>query len=475
MTRTRWIGLILILLSSGISILWGCSMMKTANGGGDFSAVYYGARCLLQHHNPYSVIESDGGCPAKGWECPEDSVQVCQTMTLYVNMPTTLIFLAPFATLQWGHAYALWMAFTVGVFILAAFLMWNLAESYARKVSLLLMCILLANCEMVFGGGNTAGIAVCLCAVAVWCFLRNRFVTAGILCLAISLAIKPHDVGLVWLYFLLTGAPYRKRALQTLLVTVVLGLAAALWVTSVAPHWMQDWHSNLSAISARGGLNEPGQASFSGRKASMVIDLQAAISVFSDDPRIYNPVSYLVCGALLLVWSVRTLRSQFSQRKALLALASVLPFTLLVTYHRPWDAKLLMLAVPACAMLWAEAGLTRWLALLVTSAGVVFTADIPLTIFLILTNNLHLSTAGLPGQLLTVVLMQPTPLILLVMGIFYLWIYLRRDPAEAATAEHGEPGGNTACACAGLSPIQSGKGRSAGSFQAMRPFPTGRE
>ena len=130
MTRTRWIGLILILLSSGISILWGSSMMKTANGGGDFSAVYYGARCLLQHHNPYSVNESDGGCPAKGWECPADSIQVCHTMTLYVNMPTTLIFLAPFATFQWGHAYALWMTFTAGVFTLAAFLMWNLAESY---------------------------------------------------------------------------------------------------------------------------------------------------------------------------------------------------------------------------------------------------------------------------------------------------------------------------------------------------------
>lgn len=440
MTRTRWIGLVLIVLSSGISILWGCSMMKSVNGGGDFGSVYYGARCLLQHHNPYSASELVQVYLSDSRRGTSETYQSNSTAGFYVNMPTTFIFLAPFATLQWGHAYALWMALTAGVFILAAFLIWNLAESYAPKVSLLLMCILLANCEMVFGGGNTAGIAVGLCAVAVWCFLQNRFVTAGILCLAVSLAIKPHDVGLVWLYFLLAGVPHRKRALQTLLVTAVLGLAAFLWVTSVAPHWMQDWHSNLSAISARGGLNEPGQASFSGRKASMVIDLQAAISVFSDDPRIYNSVSYLVCGALLLVWSVRTFRSQFSQRKAWLALAAVVPFTLLVTYHRPWDAKLLMLAVPACAILWAEGGLTRWLAVLVTFAGIVFTADIPLTVLLILTNNLHLSTAGLPGQLLTVVLLQPTPLILLVMGIFYLWIYLRHDPAKVATAEHGEPG-----------------------------------
>jgi hypothetical protein len=35
--------------------------------------------------------------------------------------------------------------------------------------------------------------------VAAWCFIKGRFIPAGILCLAVSLAIKPHDAGLVWL------------------------------------------------------------------------------------------------------------------------------------------------------------------------------------------------------------------------------------------------------------------------------------
>jgi hypothetical protein len=226
----------------------------------------------------------------------------------------------------------------------------------------------------------------------------------------------------------LAGGVYRKRALQTLFITVVLGLSAFLWVSHVAPHWIQDWHSNLETISAHGGLNDPSLYSVTGRTGGMVIDLQSAISVFRDDPRIYDPVSYLVCGALLLAWSVRTLRSRFTQQRAWLALAAVVPLTRLVTYHRPWDAKLLMLTIPACAMLWAEAGPIRWLALLVTSAGIVLTADIPLIILSILTGNLHIFTTWLSGQILTVVLMRPTPLILLAMGIFYLWIYVRRDP-----------------------------------------------
>ena len=254
---------------------------------------------------------------------------------------------------------------------------------------------------------------------------------AGILCLAISLAMKPHDAGLVWFYFLLVGAPYRKRALQTFLITAVLGLCAFLWVSHVAPNWMANWQTNMAAISAHGGLNDPSLTSVTGRTGGMVIDMQSVLSVFRNEPRFYNPVSYLVCGALLLVWSVCIIRERFSPQKAWIALASVVPLTMLVTYHRPWDAKLLMLTVPACAMLWAKGGKIGSIAFLLTGAGIVMTADLPLTIFTLLTNPIQIPITGLAGQVLTAVLMRPVPLILLAMSIFYLWMYMRRDPERA--------------------------------------------
>jgi hypothetical protein len=424
MTRTRWIALAWILLASGISIWWGSSIWQTKNGWIDFRSVYYGTRCLLHHHNPYKVSEF----PTEGTECPLEPGYAVYDLPVYVNMPTTCIFMTPLAMMPWGPAHLLWTIFTVGVFILAGFLMWSLGARYSAKVSLLLVCFLLANCEVIVGGGNTAGIVIGLCVVAVWCFLEQRFVLVGVLCLAASLAIKPHDAGLVWLYFLLAGGVYRKRALQTLLITVVLGLSAYLWLSHIEPHWIQDWEYNLAALSAHGGLNDPAPAYLSGHDTATVIDLQAAISVFKNDPRFYNPASYLICGALLLLCAARTLRSRFTQRGALLALAAVVPITMLVTYHRAWDAKLLMITVPACALLWAEGGPIRWMALLVTAAGVVSTADIPLAILGIFSSQLHLGATGISGQILTVVLMRPTPLILLAMSIFYLWIYMRRDP-----------------------------------------------
>jgi hypothetical protein len=288
-----------------------------------------------------------------------------------------------------------------------------------------LICFVLANSEAIFATGNTAGIVVGLCMLAVWCFLRDRFVAAGVVCLAVSLAIKPHDAGLIWLYFLLAGGVYRKRALQALAVTAVLGLAALVWITPIAPHWLPELHSNLLFDQLPGGVNDPGPVTASTSGPAMVISLQSTISVFRDDPRIYNSVSYLICGALLLVWAAHTLRLRFSISRAWFALAAVVPLAVLVTYHRPYDAKLLVLTVPACSMLWTEGKPVRWIALLATAAGIISTADIQLTILIILTGALHIPTAALSGQMLKFVLMRPTPLILLAMGIFYLWIYVR--------------------------------------------------
>lgn len=394
----------------------------------DFKAVYYGARCLIQHSDPYKESEFLRVYQADGGKIPSDPVRSLlfrRTVPVCINLPPSFFLTAPLAMLTWRPAHILWILLVAGCLTLSAYLMWKLTEDKAPGLSLFLICIVLANCEILFADGNLAGISVSLCLVAVWCFFKNRFVPAGILCLAVSLAIKPHDAGLVWLYFLLAGGVYRKRALQTLLVIAVLCAPAILWVSHVAPNWMPELHANLSATSARGDLSDPGPTSITMNYADRVIDLQTVISIFRDDPRIYNPASYLICGALLLVGAVHTLRSQFSPRSAWLALAAIAALSMLPIYHREYDAKLLLLTVPACALLWAEGRRIGRVALLVNTAGVVLTGTIPTALLILLYNYLHLGTGGMFGQVLTVMMMRPAPLILLVMGTFYLWVYVR--------------------------------------------------
>jgi hypothetical protein len=429
MSRVRRTGLYWMLLSSGISILWGISIAQNAGGMADFQAVYYGARCLVEHRDPYQEAEFLRVYQAAGRGFPadlKDSNLLRRAIPICINLPTALVLTVPFAICTWGTAHLLWLSLQACCIIIAAFLVWDLAGNLAPRVSLFLICVVLANCEVLLSSGNLAGIAVSFCVIAVWCFFKERFVPAGILCLAVSLVTKPQDAGLVWLFFLIGGASFKKRAVQTFVVALVLSLPAVLWVSHISPDWMQELHANLVATSAHGDIRDPGPTASSIHELEIVIDLQSVISIFHDDPRIYNPASYLICGTFLLVWTIRTLRSRSSPARNWIALAAIVPLTMLVSYHRPYDAKLLLLTVPACALLWAEGGRTAWAAVLINTAAILLTGDIPLAVLLVLTDHLHLSTGSTLGKIMTIVLLRPATLILLAISIFYLCVLIRR-------------------------------------------------
>ncbi len=426
MTKARRDGLYLLVVGIATFILFGSALKFMAKDSmEDFKVIYFGTRCLVQHCDPYRQSELIHFYREELGEL--NAIERRHSATLYVNLPTTFLFIAPFTMLPPGAASVLWMILTAASLTLAALLTWNLGACYAPIVCGALISLLIANSAVLLGNGNPAGIVVGLCVIAVWCFLKERFVVSGILCFAVSLAIKPHDAGLVWLYFLLAGGVHRKRALQTLAVTAVLCLAAVLWVSRAAPHWMPELRANLAETSAQGGNNDPGPAGPTSRNRSMeaIIDLQAALSVFRDDPGIYDAASYLVCGALLLVWLLATLRSDRSPAMTWFALAAVVPLTMLVTYHRAYDARLLLLTIPACATLWAEGGAIGRIAVLVNTLGIAFTGEIALAILILLTKNLHPNPAGLFGKIETLLLMRLSSLVLLVMAVFYLWAYVR--------------------------------------------------
>lgn len=438
MENLRRDSLILVLVCIGVSILWGAAIGYSGAAWIDFRAVYAGTRCLIHEHNPYNVGDLEREFLSEDGRRPLDTPTHLQAITLYVNLPTSFIVVAPFAVLSWGPAHVLWILLTGGVLTLALLLMWSAGATYAPQVSTLLACFLAINCECMFAGGNTAGMVVGLCGIAVWCFLQNRFVRIGVACLALSLAIKPHDAGPIWLFFVLAGGAYRKRALQSFVITAAIGLTAALWVSHVAPTWTHDWSRNLAAISAPGGINDPGPNAVKDGSLFSIVDLQAALSIFRDDPRFYNLASYLICGGFLLVWLIRTSRTRFSVPTAWFALAAATTFGLLITYHRVWDAKLVMLAIPPCCLLWAEGSARGKAAVVVTALAAFFTGDISLTLFEMVFGSLHIGLNGILRQALALVLIRPASLALLAMGVFYLWIYvrpIRRSQVAAAVSQ----------------------------------------
>ena len=169
----------------------------------------------------------------------------------------------------------------------------------------------------------------------------------------------------------------------------------------------------------------------------MVISLQSIISVFRDDPRVYNLGSYLICTPLLLAWVFITLRFRRTPTRAWLALAAIAAFSMLPVYHREYDAKLLLLTVLAGVMLWAEGGPIGRLALLLNTLGFVLTGDLTWAVLLGLIHRLHPPATGLSHWLLIALQVFPAPLILLLISGFYLWVYARECSQSVLEADAG--------------------------------------
>lgn len=416
MTRKKTDSLYLLLLGATIFVAFGW------NGSmGDFKVVYYGAKCLAQHGDPY---KPDDLLRGEAVQDLRDPIQR-QSVSLSVYLPTVYLLAYPIMLLGWQLGHFVWTFLTATAFIFAGFLAWDLSVDNAPLLSGSLIGFMLANGFAFLFLGNTAGIVISLCVIAIWCFVRQKLPLAGVLCLAFSLTIKPHDAGLIWLFFLLGGGVYRKRALQTLLVCTLIAVPAVVWVSSFAPHWTQELSSNVALASSAIGRDNPGPSSLSGHQGGVITDFQTILSVFRDDPRFYDPATYLFVGFLIVVWSLITARTRLLPSTTWLALAAIAPLSLLPTYHRSHDAKILLISVPACALLWAEGRLIRWLAVALTSAGIVLTGDFPLWVLGRLTGESQIP-GDIFGKIRAIMLTRPVPLVLLAMGTFYLWLYFDR-------------------------------------------------
>jgi hypothetical protein len=171
-----------------------------------------------------------------------------------------------------------------------------------------------------------------------------------------------------------------------------------------------------------------------GRNMDSLVQLQSAVSIFFVNPRSYNLVTYAICVPLVALLAFFTLRKQLSWIVIWFALAVAAPLSMLPMYHFQHDAKLILLTIPASAILWAKRDGTGWVSLFVTGAGILIGGDIFSAARILLTRNILVPGPTLASRLTTVILTRPAPLILLVMVVFYL-VALRRQVLFCARLE----------------------------------------
>lgn len=425
-------GFILILLGTIVFLTVGIAWRHVSwIQMGDFKVVYYSARCLLQHGDPYNRVDVLRVHEAEGRERANEPTIDRDVKTRFFYPPSAFIVTLPCAVLGYAAGYVLWTLLLAGSLVLASVLMFDIGADFAPRLSGVLAGFALMNSFWLYMIGNAAAIAVGFCVIAVWCFYRKRFVMLGVLCLALSLALKPNDSGLVWLGLLLLGSTWRKRALQSLLTLVVLSLPIVLWISRVSPHWVQELQTNMAFFSGVGSSADPAATGMAGKNMDSLVQLQFVTAIFFPNPAVYNFVSYAIGFPLALLWAVLTMRTRPTLVGVSLVVAAAAPLSMLPTYHVQHDAKIILLAIPACAMLWGNKGRLGWLAMVVTAAAFVVNGDIFSGIRILLTRGIQVPRSGFLSHFVTVVFARPTPLFLLAMAIFYLWILAKRPPVDS--------------------------------------------
>lgn len=396
----------------------------------DFQTAYYGSVCLLQHCDPYSEANIERLYSRKSPPpATPDANRIVVTKDEYP--PSAFLFTAVLATLPEKVAYCLWIVAIAGSFMVACYVLWRICAKAAPFVVGLLLAFSLLNSGSLIHFANPAGFVAPLCILAALAFVCDQFVLLGIACFVVSLAVKPHDVGFVWLYFLLAGGAYRKRALQTLAGVAVVSLPTVLWVTRLSPHWAAELAANIAAFSGPGKMNDPRGL----HGACMMTNLQTFTSLIWTAPSIYNLVSGVICCSFLVLWAAVALHSRPSRENAWFALAAIAPFSLLPVYHRQYDGKLILLALPALAILWARRGREGWIALAVTATAIFLNGDFPWILFLQIAKGLHIYGENFASPAAVVLANAPVPLSLLAMGSFYLWIFARQLRLSPECAE----------------------------------------
>ena len=264
--------------------------------------------------------------------------------------PTALFYIIPFTFLNWHIAHLLWLLVILAAMILGVAAMADLCMPLSPVLAVAELVFML-DCNLdLISLAQPSTLVIGLCLIAVWSFITGRYRKTGIACFAFSLLFKPHLGALVLLYFLLAGASHRRKALQTIVVTVCLALPGLLWASILpeARNWSHDLSHSLQVNAQKGQLSYLGA---SNPMAGAFADLQTLIALIRDDPKFFNPVTYAIWLVLFLLWLYPVFKLKAGPGKDYLCVAAASALALLPVYHRFYDARFLLLTFPALALI----------------------------------------------------------------------------------------------------------------------------
>lgn len=292
---------------------------------GDFLTLISAARCWLHGMNPYAPTDLLAAGHAAGAPVSEEQFRIVPSVYLPMAYPV----LAPFALLPWPVAKIAWLCCLLALTLAAGRLVVRMTKAPAAAIWAALLAF--APLQTGISKGQPS---VAVCALIVFSLAFENPYAAGAM-LGVALCLKPQ----LALGFLLLAGGVRQwsKALAALGTAAVLGIIGMVHLHRMA---VQTLHANLAAVSAPAGLNS-GSPANPFRFQLITIDTLIPGALHS------TPVILVVSLLIAAISGFAALRS----RGARLAIAVVAGATILLGYHRFYDAQVLWLGIPAIPLL----------------------------------------------------------------------------------------------------------------------------
>jgi Glycosyltransferase family 87 len=414
----------LLLLCIAASVFFAVGAGRAFRASNDLVPVYTGARCLLHGCNPYDTKQLEqqffqgGGRPT---ELPSWEIDVP------VYPPSTFLVLSPLALLRFPTARLLWFLLNGSLFVTAAGLIVSLCPGRQRWLTTALGSFILATSGILLVLGQPAAFAISLVIIGCFLFFRSCFLPLAAFLFTLSLAVKPQIGGLIVLYLLVQRIHWRYAAAALIgALSVLLCAGLILKLHSGRADWTSTLRANLSATLSPGGSADPRPANV---QAVGDPNLQPLTSIFFTDAWTFNVVAYAIFVILLLALILVVLRANADPELHLRALAAVSVLSLTPVYHRFYDARLLLLTIPAVLIVYQRRRLLGSMIAILTILAVI-SVQYRVQVFL-LQHTLWQSVVE--NKLLLILLLRQQNLELLI--LFFLYLFAIRSMRFSSAPE----------------------------------------
>lgn len=317
----------------------------------DFLPVYAGARCLLHGCNPYDTAQLDAQYFESGGSA---SYRPRWYQTPPVYPPSAFLVLSPLALLRIPVVLRLWSALNALLLIACVVFVRSIVPPSSRwLVTILGSCYLVSYLTTFFvGTGQPGAFAISLLIIGTLFYLRGRYMPLATVLLMLSLAVKPQMGLMIVLYFVFSRI-YSRQAVCAITGSIVILLIGGLILKSrpVSAQWTSALRTQIADSEKPGEVNDPRPAV---KSSIAFVNLQAITSVFVDEKKVYDALTYVIFLAGMVAWIAAIARSHSGSSGHWLALATLAALSLLPVYHRDYDTRMLILALPAVAIIFRQ-------------------------------------------------------------------------------------------------------------------------